>query len=88
MGLQPEDLAWSSSVTPTSSREEQLISLLRDLWTLFTSTPAEIAQQFGESRCTDDHARINYALELMDACIHVGLEDVEEVGSTDARSPT
>lgn len=41
-------------------------SLVDDLYAIFTSTPAEIAERFGETRCTDDHYRINYALELME----------------------
>lgn len=42
--------------------------LLNDLHVIFTRTPAEIAERFGDSRLTDsasDSARINYALELM-----------------------
>jgi hypothetical protein len=43
--------------------------LVDDLYRLFTSTSNEIAQFFGESRCTDDSARLNYALELMESYV-------------------
>lgn len=39
--------------------------LIDDLYFLFTHDPAEIAAQFGESRCVDDSCRINYALEWL-----------------------
>lgn len=47
------------------SEREQLQRLIDDLYFLFTSTPSDIAARFGESRCTSDSARVNYALELM-----------------------
>lgn len=51
------------------TEQDRLASLQRlvnDVFAVLTSTPQEIAEQFGESRCVDDHARINYVLEWMD----------------------
>jgi hypothetical protein len=45
---------------------EQLQRLVDDLFLLFTSTPEEVVQHFGQS-CLNDHTRINYALELLES---------------------
>jgi hypothetical protein len=50
-------------------RRDELQRLVDDLWFLFTETGPKIRARFGESQLTNDHNRINYALELMD--VHV-----------------
>jgi hypothetical protein len=48
------------------TREQRLQHLVDDLFLLCTGTPEDIVRQFGQS-CPDDHARINYALELLES---------------------
>jgi hypothetical protein len=68
-------MAWATlmseaadALTPPPSAPTEpgrLQRLVNDLYALFTSTPEQIAARFGESRCRDDSARINYALEWL-----------------------
>lgn len=58
-------LALASASSYPSNREAELQELINDLYRLFTMTTQEIAAEFGEARCKDDSARINYALELL-----------------------
>lgn len=62
MWLQKARLA-SAPVQPRDEKQE----LIDWVYGILTSTPAEIAKAFGESRVVDDSCRINYALELMAA---------------------
>jgi hypothetical protein len=48
------------------SREDRLQRVVNAVFVLLMSTPEDIAQQFGQN-CPDDHARINYALELLES---------------------
>jgi hypothetical protein len=59
--LMADELAALIAAGRSAATTEQ--QLINDLYALFTSTPTEIAERFGESRCKDDHGRINYALE-------------------------